>query len=485
MNLLFSVFGLLELVFTGCQHLVLLVGQEPIVGLAVAEEQVLSLLDQCVFLATAIVGGVGHGVSLVPWIHGVGDSDTFGRHCLVGAGDGRLFLKLREYHLTLCLLESLVENLEHGRRLVLACGWLGFADVDVTPELVAEGVAVSSLDTPVRDCLAFTFGRAHDDGEFEFFANFNNAVGSVAFGSFEDIAHVRRMIGVNVEHRVTTNESDAAANRPGVRTRIGKSPDLLKLLAWCQDRAISDGITEEVSLELGVRHDRLRLRLYLGWLSRGDVSYSLHLGRCIRRGCCRFGLGSLGTRLWQAISYSVRVLAIVLFAKSRYRYIPYGCLELDERMCSVMVVRRKSFAVGAEISVMADSTLVAIANDVGILICAEWAIAMDAIVTLGSCWRVGYGFVKWDEAVIGVVTSSILDAARAVIPIWAIQALVANSNDILYIVSRLNCGAIGWQTLSHPSQMAAWRALRPGDRSLLANVLRVVCSEAGIKAWLG
>lgn len=154
-------------------------------------------------------------------------------------------------------------------------------------------------------------------------------------------------------------------------------------------------------------------------------------------------------------------------------------------MCSVVVVRRKSFAVGAEISVMADSTLVTITNDVGILICAEWAIAMDAIVTLGSCWRIGYGFVKWDEAVVGVVTSSILDAARAVIPIWAIQALVANSNDILYIVSRLNCGAIGWQTLSHPSQMAAWRALRPGDRSLLANVLRVVCSDAGMKAWLG
>ena len=150
-----------------------------------------------------------------------------------------------------------------------------------------------------------------------------------------------------------------------------------------------------------------------------------------------------------------------------------------------MVVRRKCFAVGAKISVMADSTLVAITNDVGILVCAEWAIAMDAIVTLGSSWRVGYGFVEWDEAVIGVVTSSILDAARAVIPIWAIQALVANSNNILCIVSRLRCGAIDWQTLSHPSQMAAWRVLRPGDKSLLANTLRVVCSEAGIKAWLG
>ena len=260
---------------------------------------------------------------------------------------------------------------------------------------------------------------------------------------------------------------------------------MLKLLVWCQDRTISNGITEKVSLELGVRYDRLRLRLYLGWLSRGDVSKSLHLGRSIRRGCCWFGLGGLRARLWQAIAYSVRVLTVVLFAKSRYRYIPYWCLKLDEWMCSVMVVRRKSLAISAKIGVMANSTLVAITNDVGILVCAEWAIAMNAIVTLGSCWRIGYGFVERDEAVVGVVTSSILDAAGAVIPIWAIQALVANSNDILYCVSRLDCGAIGWQTLSHPSQMAAWRALRPGDKSLLANVLRVVCSEAGMKAWLG
>ena len=238
-------------------------------------------------------------------------------------------------------------------------------------------------------------------------------------------------------------------------------------------------------MELGVWHNRLRPRLYLGWLSRGDVSYSLHLGRSIRRGRCWFGLGCLRARLWQAIAYSVRVLAIVLFAKSRYRYIPDWCLELDERMCSVVVVRRKRLAVGAKVSVMTDSTLVAITNDVGILVCTEWAIAMDAIMALGSSWRVGYGFVEWDEAVIGVVTSSILDAARAVIPIWAIQALVANSNNILCIVSKLRCGAIGWQTWSHPSQMAAWRALRPGDKSLLANVLRVVCSEAGMNAWLG
>ena len=260
---------------------------------------------------------------------------------------------------------------------------------------------------------------------------------------------------------------------------------MLNLLAWCQDRTISDGITEENSLELGIGYDRLGLRLDLGWLSWADTGYSLHLGCSIRRGCRWFGLGSLRARLRQAIAYSVRVLTIVLFAKSRYRYVPDWCLEFDERMCSIVVVRRESLAIGAEISVVANSTLVTITNDVGILVCAEWAITMDSVVALGSCRWIGYGFVERDEAVIRVVTSSILDAAGAVIPIWAVQALVANSKDILHIVSRLHCGAIGRQTLSHPSQMAAWRTLRPGDKSLLANVLRVVCSEAGMKAWLG
>ena len=44
-NLLFPVLSLLKLVFTSCQHLILLIGQEPIVGFAVAEEKVLGLLD--------------------------------------------------------------------------------------------------------------------------------------------------------------------------------------------------------------------------------------------------------------------------------------------------------------------------------------------------------------------------------------------------------------------------------------------------------
>ena len=81
-----------------------------------------------------------------------------------------------------------------------------------------------------------------------------------------------------------------------------------------------------------------------------------------------------------------------------------------------------------------------------------------------------------------MITSGTLDTARAVIPIWAIQALVANTSDILKAVNELSDKARGQHTLLHPSQMAWWRTLRPGARSLLANILSVVCSEAGMKA---
>lgn len=85
----------------------------------------------------------------------------------------------------------------------------------------------------------------------------------------------------------------------------------------------------------------------------------------------------------------------------------------------------------------------------------------------------------------GMVTSGTLNAARAVIPVWAVQTLVADTDDILYAVSELLDKARDQHTLLHPSQMAAWRTLRPGAKSLLANMLSVVCSEAGMKAWLG
>lgn len=79
------------------------------------------------------------------------------------------------------------------------------------------------------------------------------------------------------------------------------------------------------------------------------------------------------------------MFAIILLAKSRYGHVPYRSLELDERMCSVVIMCRKSFAVGAEIGVVAHRTLVAITDNIGILVCAKRAIAMDTVMTLETC----------------------------------------------------------------------------------------------------
>ena len=131
------------------------------------------------------------------------------------------------------------------------------------------------------------------------------------------------------------------------------------------------------------------------------------------------------------------MLAILFLAKGSYRHISHRCLELDERVCAVVAVCRQGLAIGAEISVVAHCTLVTVAKNIVALVFAQWTIAVDAIMTLCSHRRVRNGLVEWDKSMTRVVTVSKFDAAGAVIPIWAIQAFVANTNNILRAVSRL------------------------------------------------
>ena len=42
--------------------------------------------------------------------------------------------------------------------------------------------------------------------------------------------------------------------------------------------------------------------------------------------------------------------------------------------------------------------------------------------------------------------------------------------------------ALGKRTLSHPSQMAKWRKLRPGEQSMLVLLSNLVDEHAGAKA---
>lgn len=113
------------------------------------------------------------------------------------------------------------------------------------------------------------------------------------------------------------------------------------------------------------------------------------------------------------------------------------CLKLDERMGPVMVIGRASLAVCAEVKVMADRTLVANASDVGGIVLvarAQGSIAANAHVHRLSTsvgMNIRERLIDGCKAVVGVDKGSVDNAFRAVIPIWAVQALVADTSNVL------------------------------------------------------
>jgi hypothetical protein len=72
-----------------------------------------------------------------------------------------------------------------------------------------------------------------------------------------------------------------------------------------------------------------------------------------------------------------------MVAEGSDRDVTNRCLELDERMSLVVRVGRASLAVGTEISIVADSTLVPVPSDVRlstIAWVAKWSITVNADV---------------------------------------------------------------------------------------------------------
>jgi hypothetical protein len=53
-----------------------------------------------------------------------------------------------------------------------------------------------------------------------------------------------------------------------------------------------------------------------------------------------------------------------MFASSGDTDVTHWRLELNERMCLIVGIGRAGFAVGAEISIMTNSALVSLANDI-------------------------------------------------------------------------------------------------------------------------
>jgi len=100
-------------------------------------------------------------------------------------------------------------------------------------------------------------------------------------------------------------------------------------------------------------------------------------------------------------------------------------------MSLVVVVERRSLAIGAEVQVIADSTLVSIAEDVVQVGLAKRSITSNAgMHGLAAELRSNVDRLEdWNELVAWMGLAGGLDADRAVVPIWTAQALMADSND--------------------------------------------------------
>ena len=110
-------------------------------------------------------------------------------------------------------------------------------------------------------------------------------------------------------------------------------------------------------------------------------------------------------------------------------------LEFDQRVAAVVHVRWQCLAASTEVNIIADSALVTNASDaawIG-LVKAEWAIAVDEGVALLAGEGLGDGLVDWNEAMARVDLVHLLDAAFTVVPVRAVEALMADTVNILVL----------------------------------------------------
>lgn len=99
----------------------------------------------------------------------------------------------------------------------------------------------------------------------------------------------------------------------------------------------------------------------------------------------------------------------------------------------VVLVVGVGFAVGAEVGIVANSALVPHAFNVAVLVLAKWAIAVDTNVfrlvrVESSSWD---RLVMGSESMLRMNEFGVLNTFRAVVPVGAAEALVADTEDWL------------------------------------------------------
>lgn len=125
-------------------------------------------------------------------------------------------------------------------------------------------------------------------------------------------------------------------------------------------------------------------------------------------------------------------------------------LELNERMSLVVERRRQSFAILAEVCIVADDTLVSHTLDVRLvrLALAKRAIAIDAVVGDRRGRTTLELLINGGEAVTRMSVTSILEALAAVVEVRAVEALVAHTMNHLVTTitdSSVSEVAASWQ----------------------------------------
>jgi hypothetical protein len=218
-------------------------------------------------------------------------------------------------------------------------------------------------------------------------------------------------------------------------TRVTNRPGLREQAVWSHLGPVGCRVRLEPSLKLRC-HILWRNNVLLllgGWrIYRFDFSHCLNLSGGADRAGNR---GSLRRRVpgaW-SISHLAHAFPIILLAERSDGDMPDRRFEPDQRMGTVMTKGWNSLAIGTEVGIMTHGTLVACTSNVLLvgLASADRAITIYPKVDFLASVEVCNLFKQCSESVPWMNVRSTENAGRAVVEVWAAQAFVSDTKDML------------------------------------------------------
>lgn len=309
-------------------------------------------------------------------------------------------------------------------------------NLDIAPEAMTNRSAVGELQAPVRDRSSLAVWGSEIHGKVCGVAGLNLRVQLVALHCRVEVVHAGWVVRVNVEHRVTTNESNITTHGPAVGSRIVEGPCLGEECVRGELGAIGDSISQEVSLEPSLME-----------VFRSLVLDSFDFHRCLlhdRKFLRGFSRGGFNNMLVTQDNVAGGVTG-----HSAHSDTTNWSLKLDQGVSAVVSVGRESLAIGAEVNVITDGTLVTDTGDVALsrFVLAERTIAEDTVVNLILTRLLPNSLVKRSESVTRVAVGCVLNALRAIVPVGARETLVANADNVLGLIlaHSMKAGKIDYQ----------------------------------------